>query len=267
MPNGNGDELCRALLGDDRTRDITVVMHSQRKEVIEVVLVQDVTAMADETEVLEAARDRAMDLADAKSQFLASMSHEIRTPLNGVVGMLELLEGTELTPQQAHYVSMGIASAEGLLGVIGDVLDFSKIDAGRMELDRSPFNLPELAEETVQMLAGKASAKGLEAICYVQANVPTQVVGDPTRLRQILINLIGNAIKFTEGGEVGPRVLLDEADASTPRSASRSATPAWASAPRPASISSRPSARPTTAPPGASAGPAWGWPSATNWCR
>ncbi|HYN79112.1 MAG TPA: response regulator, partial [Lamprocystis sp. (in: g-proteobacteria)] len=338
MPNGNGDELCRALLGDDRTRDITVVMHSQRKEVIEdaldagaidliwkddpiniflmriasimrtlranrqakdldilfaatqaldigvmsgtpdgfkafnatmdrfarecggldrfdprgiaalphrctdrdgrrrafniqtvagesgdaeggarVVLVQDVTVTADQAEVLEQARDRAVDLAQAKTQFLASMSHEIRTPLNGVLGMLELLKGTALSTEQVHYVDTGVASAEGLMGVIGDILDFSKIDAGRLELEHTAFNLTELAEETMQMLAAKALAKGLEAICHVESTVPTTVTGDPTRLRQVLINLIGNAIKFTEHGEVGLRVWLDDTAVRPPR--------------------------------------------------
>ena len=103
------------------------------------------------------------------------------------------------------------------MGVIGDILDFSKIDAGRLELEHTAFNLTELAEETMQMLAAKALAKGLEAICHVESNVPTTVIGDPTRLRQVLINLIGNAIKFTERGEVGLRVWLDEADARPPQ--------------------------------------------------
>jgi CheY-like chemotaxis protein len=137
--------------------------------------------------------------------------------MNGVLGMLELIKGTDLTAEQGHYVDGGIASAEGLLGVIGDILDFSKIDAGRLELERAAFNLPELAEETMQMLAGKALAKGLEAICDVEPEVPTAVVGDSTRLRQVLINLLGNAVKFTERGEVGLLVWLETPDARCPR--------------------------------------------------
>lgn len=328
MPGGNGDELCRSLLADDRTSDITVVMHSQRREMVEqsldagaidliwkndpvniflmrvasimrtlraarqakkldilfaatqaldigvmsyadgewqdfnetmhrfiddcgslaafdpadgdclprrledrynrhrafniypisvsaadrVVLIQDVSTVVDQADALERARDEAFELAEAKSQFLANMSHEIRTPLNGVIGMLELLRGTEVGEQQLHFIDTGVASAEALLGVIGDILDFSKIDANRLELEHSPFMLPGLVEETVQMLAAKATEKGLEMVCDVQPDVPVQVIGDPNRLRQILVNLLGNALKFTEQGEVGLRVWLEQAE-------------------------------------------------------
>jgi CheY-like chemotaxis protein/HPt (histidine-containing phosphotransfer) domain-containing protein len=336
MPGGNGDELCRALTRDPRTRDMTLVMHSQRKEVIEdalhagaidliwkddpiniflmrigsimrtlrakrqareldvlyaatetlgigvmsqqadgwiafndimegfatdcggldafdpaldeseqgpmprrlgaasgaerafqiyrmrvrasepMVLVQDVTVMADQAAELERARDQAMASARAKSQFLASMSHEIRTPLNGILGMLDLLRSSALDREQRHFADLASTSAETLLAVIGDVLDFSKIDAGRLELESTVFALPDLIEETAQMLAGKAAEKGLELICYVDHDVPDRVSGDPTRLRQVLVNLLGNAIKFTADGEVclQARVLgRDEAHA------------------------------------------------------
>ncbi len=325
MPGGNGDELCRALLADDRTRDVTVVMHSQRKDVIEdalnagaidliwkddpvniflmrtasimrtlrahrqakdldilfaatgvldvgvmsyssgqwqefndtmhrfveecgslecftpdpnepmprrvvdhqsrrrafnihevevgddsrVALIQDVTAMADEAEVLAKARDHAFELGNAKSQFLANMSHEIRTPLNGVIGMLELLRGSKLDDEQGRFTDTAIASAEALLSLIGDVLDFSKIDAGRLELEECAFKLPVLVEDIGQMLAGRAAEKGLELICEVEPDCPLRVKGDPGRLRQVLINLVGNALKFTSRGEVGLRLWLE----------------------------------------------------------
>jgi len=331
MPGGNGDELCRALLADDRTSDITVVMHSQRREVVEqsldagaidliwkndpvniflmrvasimrtlraarqakdldilfaatqaldigvmsyadgawqdfndtmrrfvddcgslavfdpasapclprriedrhgrrrafnihaisvsaadrVVLIQDATAAVDQADALARARDEAFELAEAKSQFLANMSHEIRTPLNGVIGMLDLLRGTQLNAQQLHFLDAGLSSAEALLSVIGDILDFSKIDAGRLELEHAPFALQDLVEETVQMLAAKAADKGLEMICDVQPDVPLRVMGDANRLRQVLVNLLGNALKFTTEGEVVLRVsrVEQEADA------------------------------------------------------
>src|ERR1700730_755453 len=147
---------------------------------------------------------------EAKSQFLANMSHEMRTPLNGVLGMLELVRRTELGATQQRFVETARRSADALLGVINGVLDVSKIEAGRVELEHSAFDLRTLVEEVTESFSNLACSKGLELGCFVPADLPTAVVGDSGRLRQILTNLIGNAIKFTERGEVGIRVQMAE---------------------------------------------------------
>ena len=144
----------------------------------------------------------------AKSQFLANMSHEIRTPLNGVIGMLDLLESTKLDEQQARYTSLGKSSAEMLLSVISDILDFSKIEAGKLELEEVDFDLHEILESIPDMLAHRAHSKNLDLHCHISPDVPKMVVGDPERLRQVLVNLTGNAIKFTARGEVGISVSV-----------------------------------------------------------
>lgn len=138
----------------------------------------------------------------AKSEFLAKMSHEIRTPLNGVIGMLDLLAGTDTTPAQDRYVRIAKSSADSLLGLINDILDFSKIEAGKLELEQIEFELPLLLEDVAEMFVHRAKAKGLEMTCRVLPDVPRRVVGDPERLRQIVSNLVNNAIKFTSHGEI-----------------------------------------------------------------
>lgn len=179
---------------------------ADQEEVIEG-SVSDITQRA-QAERFRQEKEAAESASRAKSAFLATMSHEIRTPLNGVIGMLDLLSTSTLTEQQVRYATIGKNSAQALLSLINDILDFSKIESGKLELNHRDFSLPSMIEEVAELFAIRAEQKGLELLCHLLPDVPSRVIGDDERIRQVLINLLGNALKFTERGEIRLAVRL-----------------------------------------------------------
>jgi signal transduction histidine kinase/DNA-binding response OmpR family regulator len=194
-----------SFLGLIRTRTMMLLQHRITNQQVDEL--EAITRQLNENNTeLERARDAATQAAEMKSTFLANMSHEIRTPLNGILGMVKILLRTPLAEAQRRYASTVLQSANALLAILNDILDFSKIEAGKMTFEAVPFDLNDLTEEVVQLLAERAREKHLEIFSWRDAQAPTQLIGDPTRLRQVILNLTSNAVKFTEKGQVILRI-------------------------------------------------------------
>ncbi len=215
------DSNCIGFIGFDAVRTLHTYTESEKRLlVVFAQMLVNIRHRKSKENALNVSRKRAEAANVAKSEFLANMSHEIRTPLNGVIGMTSLLLDTPLNHEQRNFAKMAVSSANNLLALLNDVLDISKIESGKLQLEKLEFSLRNVLEEVIAPLALRAQQKGVEFICAVDPEVPNNLVGDPIRLRQILLNLANNAVKFTDKGEIVLRVALDAtATAANPASA------------------------------------------------
>ena len=188
--------------------DITPILNDKGELTRFISIERDITQRKEIEEALHQAKDAADAANRAKSEFLASMSHEIRTPMNAIIGMADLLWETPLSQEQQQYVEVFRSAGETLLNLINDILDLSKVEAGHITLERIDLDLAEIVEKVCEVMAFKAHQKGLELVCHILPGVPTHLMGDPVRVRQILTNLVGNSIKFTEAGEILVEIKL-----------------------------------------------------------